>query len=84
MATSVTHYASYEINGEEIHGTATLVCGSGYLFRRDNERKAVLVSYRDVNLMLYGLVDVATSQYLDDEMRGGAAWIATHRAQEVA
>jgi hypothetical protein len=78
------HYASYEINGEDTYGTAELLNGSGYLFRKDGERQATLVSYKDANLMLFGLVAVADAQYLDDESRGGAAWIATHRAQEVA
>jgi hypothetical protein len=53
---TTVHYASYEINGEETYGTAELVCGSGYLFRQDGRRTAVLVSYKDVHLMLYGLV----------------------------
>ena len=45
------HHASYEINGTEVYGTAELLNGSGYLFRADGERKATLVSYKDVNLM---------------------------------
>jgi hypothetical protein len=56
------HYASYLVNGEEVYGTAALVCGSGYLFRKDGERTATLVSYKDPNLMLYGLVSLADSQ----------------------
>jgi hypothetical protein len=81
MAT--VHYAAYEINGQDVYGTAELLNGSGYLFRKDGERQARLVSYKDASLMLYGLVDVADAQYVDDESRGGAAWLATHRAQEV-
>ena len=52
------HYASYLVNGEDIYGTAELLNGSGYLFRRDGERTATVVSYRDTNLMLYGRVDL--------------------------
>jgi hypothetical protein len=80
----IVHYASYEINGEEVYGTAELLNGSGYLFRAEGERKATLVSYTDVNLMLYGLCDVADFQHDVDEAVGGAAWICTHRGQEVA
>jgi hypothetical protein len=77
------HYASYERNGQEEYGTAELLNGSGYLFRRDGERQAVLVSYRDPNLLLFGIVQLADQQYLDDEVRGGAAAIACSREQEV-
>ena len=56
------HYASLLVNGEEVYGTAELVCGSGYLFRKDGERKAVLVSYTDPNLLLFGLVALADAQ----------------------
>jgi hypothetical protein len=78
------HYASYLVNNEEVFGTAELLNGSGYLFRKDGERQATLVSYKDVDLMLYGQCALADAQYLDDESRGGAAWICTHRAQGVA
>jgi hypothetical protein len=80
---TIIHYASYERNGTETYGTATLVNGSGYLFRADGQRKAVLVSYRDVHLMLFGRVDLADAQYLDDEIRGGAAQIACRREEGV-
>jgi hypothetical protein len=51
-------YASLTVKGEEVYGTAELVNGTGYAFRKDGERQAVLVSYKDPNLMLYGLVDL--------------------------
>ena len=73
------HYASYLVNGEEVEGTAELVCGSGYLFRRDNERQATLVSYKDPALILFGLCALADAQYLEDESRGGYAAIACSR-----
>jgi hypothetical protein len=68
---------------EEVFGTAELLNGSGYLFRKDGERQATLVSYKDVDLMLYGRCDLATSQYVDDELRGGAVGVALSRRQEV-
>jgi len=54
----ITHYASLLIDNEEVFGTAEFLNGSGYLFRKDGERKATLVSRKDINLMLYGLVDL--------------------------
>ena len=78
------HYASYLVNGADVYGTAEFVNGSGYLFRKDGERQATLVSYKDVNLMLYGLCADADAQYIDDEIRGGAAAIACSRQMEVA
>jgi hypothetical protein len=81
---NVTHYASYLVNGDDVYGTAELLSGSGYLFRKDGERQAVLVSYKDPNLVLNGLVALADTQYIADELAGGAAWICTHRAQEAS
>ena len=78
----IVHYASLTVNDADLYGTAELVSG-GYLFRQDGERQATVVSYKDVNLMLYGRCDLANSQYIDDELHGGTAWITTHRAQEV-
>jgi hypothetical protein len=72
------------VGNEEIYGTAELVNGSGYLFRADGERQATLVSYKDVNLMLYGLVDLAGAQYVDDELHGGPVGVCLSRAQEVS
>ena len=67
---SITHYASLMVGTDEIFGTAELLNGGGYLFRKDGERQATLVSYTDVNLMLYGLCAVADAQYIDDELQG--------------
>ena len=78
------HYASYEINGQELFGTAEFLNGSGYLFRQDGERQAILVSYRDVSLQLYGRCDLADAQYIEDEIHGGAVGVCLSRAQEVA
>lgn len=83
MAKTV-RYASYEINGIEIYGTAELLNGSGYLFRKDGERTATLVSYKDVNLMLYGVCALTDAQYIDDELQGGPVGVCLSRRQEVA
>ena len=82
MAKTV-HYASFLVNDEETYGTAELLNGSGWLFRKDGERTAMVVSYKDINLMLYGRGDLADAQYLDDEVAGGAVAIACSRRQEV-
>jgi hypothetical protein len=75
-------YASLTVKGEEVYGTAQLVNGSGYLFRQDGQRQATLVSYKDVNLMLYGLVNVADGQFEVDMLIGRAALVCG-REQEV-
>jgi hypothetical protein len=79
MAT--VHYASLMVKDEELFGTAELLNGSGYLFRKDGERQATLVSYKDVNLMLYGLVDVADMQHDVDMVVGGYASVACSREE---
>ena len=79
IMTPVQHYASYS----DLYGTATLVNGSGYLFREDGQRQATLVSYKDPELMLLGLVDVADGQYEVDMLVGRAALVCG-REQEVA
>ena len=78
------HYASYLVNGAEVFGTAELLNGSGYLFRQDGERQATVVSYKDINLMLYGLCAVADAQYIDDEIRGGAVGVCLSREEGVS
>jgi hypothetical protein len=78
------HYASYLVNNEEVFGTAELLNGSGYLFRKDGERQATLVSYKDVDLMLYGLVDVADGQHDVDLAVGGYAAVACSREEGVS
>jgi hypothetical protein len=72
-------YASYLVNGEEVFGTAELLCGSGYLFRAEGERQATLVSYKDPELMLLGLVIESEMQHDLDLALGGAAAIACGR-----
>jgi hypothetical protein len=66
------------VGTEEVYGVATLIAG-GYTFRPDDSRAVRLVSYRDVNLMLYGRCDLADAQYIDDELRGGPAGVACSR-----
>ena len=84
MAAKIVRYASYLVNNEEVYGTAELLNGSGYLFRADGERKATLVSYKDPELTLLGLCDIADFQHDVDLALGGAAAVACSRAQEVA
>lgn len=73
----VTHYAVYG----EIEGTATLLNGSGYLFRKGGERRATLVSYTDPELVLCGRCDLADTQLADDLAAGGYAAIACGRGR---
>jgi hypothetical protein len=75
---NITHYAYYG----DTYGTAALLNGSGYLFRADDERTATLVSYKDPELVLLGLCEVADMQHDIDMLVGGAAAICTSRAQE--
>lgn len=78
---AIMHYASYLVNGEDIHGTAELLNGSGWLFRKDGERQATLVSYKDANLMLYGLVDLVAAA---DAADGDRVRTTSRTMQEVA
>ena len=57
-STSIKHYATYRVAGEDIYGTAELVSGTGYLFRREGEQHALLVSYKDPELLLHGRCDL--------------------------
>jgi hypothetical protein len=76
----IAHFASLMVGGEEVFGVATLIAG-GYSFRPEGSRAVRLVSYKDSNLMLFGRCDLATSQYLDDELAGGAVAICTSREE---
>ena len=75
----IQHYATYG----DLYGTAELLCGSGYLFRVEGERQATLVSYKDPELCLLGLVDVSDMQHEVDMLVGGYAAVACGRAMEV-
>ena len=75
--TTIQHYAYYG----ELYGTAELLCGSGYLFREEGQRTATLVSYKDPELMLLGLVDVSEMQHEVDMLVGGYAAIACGREE---
>jgi hypothetical protein len=77
----VTHYAYLG----DVYGTAELLNGSaGYLFRAEGERKATLVSYKDPELLLLGLVQAADAQRVADMAAGGYAAIACSRHEGVA
>jgi hypothetical protein len=75
----VTPYATYG----DLYGTAELLGGTGYLFREDGQRTATLVSYRDPNLLLFGLCDLADTQHDVDMLVGGYAAVACSREEGV-
>ena len=77
---NVTHYAYLG----DLYGTAELLCGSGYLFREDGQRQATLVSYKDPELTLLGLVDLADMQHEVDMLVGGYAAVCTSREEGVS
>ncbi len=62
----VRHYAHMG----EVEGIATLVPG-GYSFRSDATGERKLVSYKDPNLILFGLVSDVEAQRAEDENHGG-------------
>jgi hypothetical protein len=68
-ASPIRHYAYLG----DVHGTAELLNGSGYLFRAAGEGKATLVSYTDANLVLLGRVDLADAQRQVDDAADGLA-----------
>ena len=71
----ITHYAYLG----DLYGTAELLTGSGYLFRAEGVRQATLVSYKDPELMLLGLVDLSDMQHDIDLAVGGYAAVACSR-----
>jgi hypothetical protein len=75
----LTHYAYLG----DVYGTAELLNGSGYLFRAEGERKATLVSYKDPELTLLGVVQDADAQCADDMAAGGYAQVACSREEGV-
>jgi hypothetical protein len=68
--TKIVHYASFMLDGNEVYGTAERTTG-GYIFRPETGHKAVLVDYRNVELYLFGVVDLAHTQWAIDEANGG-------------
>jgi hypothetical protein len=77
ITTPVQHYAYYG----DLYGTAELVCGSGYLFKQNDARQAMLVSWKDPELMLLGLVDLSEMQHDIDLAVGGFAAVACSREE---
>ena len=77
--TTIQHHAYYG----DVYGTATLLGGSGYLFREEGQRTATLVSYKDPELMLLGLVELSEMQQDVDVLVGGHAAVACGRDMEV-
>jgi hypothetical protein len=81
-STPIKHFASYLIAGEEVYGTAELVNGTGYLFRQDGARQAILVSYKDSDLLLHGrcdLVEDADERPLWQQVADPATYVGTYR-----
>ena len=77
--TPVTHYAYFG----DTYGTAELVSGSGYVFRADGERTAMLVSSKDPELVLLGLIELSEMQHEVDLLVGGFAAVACSREEGV-
>jgi len=75
----ITHYAYLG----DLYGTAELLNGSGYLFREEGQRQATLVSYKDPELMLLGLVELSEMQHEVDVLVGGYAAVACSREEGV-
>jgi len=75
--TPVQHYAYYG----DLYGTAELLNDSGYLFRAEGQRQAILVSYKDPELLLLGLVDLSEMQHEVDMLVGGFAAVACGREE---
>jgi len=73
----ITHYAYLG----DLYGTAELLNGSGYLFREEGQRQATLVSYKDPELMLLGLVELSEMQHEVDVLVGGYAAVACSREE---
>ena len=76
--TKIVHYASFLIDGQDVSGTAERTNG-GYIFRPETGHKAVLVDYRNVDLLLYGQVSLADQQWVTDMAHGGYAHVACSR-----
>ena len=68
--TKIVHYASHMLGGTEVYGTAERTNG-GYIFRPDTGTNAVLVDYRNVDLLLFGVVSLADQQWVSDQAGGG-------------
>jgi hypothetical protein len=74
---------SYFANLYDEAGTLAKVNGELMFFSDDGEAM-IVVEPADVNfLVVLGETGIAQTQALMDRLHGGAAWIATHRAQEV-
>ena len=72
--------AYYAVYGEQ-EGTAELLNGSGFLFRKDGEHRGALVSSTDPELLLCGRCDLADAQLAKDTACGGYAAIACGRGK---
>jgi hypothetical protein len=82
MATSVTPKAFYAHLYDE-SGVLSKVQGE-YVFFGDDDTITTVEPSMFTFLTVLGEVGISETQALMDRLHGGAAWIATHRAQEAA
>jgi hypothetical protein len=69
---------------DDTHGVLTKVHGTMYFMASDSGDITEIEPEHCPFLMPLGEVGLAECQALQDRLHGGAAWIATHRLQEVA
>jgi len=78
---AITHYAYYG----DLYGTAAPLNGSGYLFGVEGERKAMLGSYKDADLVLLGRCDLADAKRAEEDAAGGSPpWCVGERSESGA
>jgi hypothetical protein len=68
---------------DDTHGALTQVSGQLYFFSDAGDITAVEPEHLNF-LVVLGEIGLADTQQIMDHLHGGAAWIATHRVQEVA
>jgi hypothetical protein len=74
---------AYRAIQDETPGTLTQLDGILYFFSDAGEFTTVEPAHLNF-LTVLGEIGLYETQAIVDQMHGGAAWIATHRAQEVA
>jgi hypothetical protein len=85
MAATVTqNRVAFHANLRGIHGLAIRDAQDRVWFLADTDQVTRLSNADIPALHLNGRVDISAEQRLADLAAGGAAWIATHRAQEAA
>jgi hypothetical protein len=69
---------------DETHGALTKLDGTIYFFDAVAGTITEIEPEHTPFLTVLGEIGLADTQKIMDEIHGGAAWIATHRAMEVA